>query len=83
MNCANYATDYEEERRRNHELRRKLQKYAERVALLEVHIAMNSQSAAKQLQQLDLPSSLITPSPTPTLTHEQPAVEDSHDTTEL
>lgn len=75
MNCANYATDYEEERRRNHELRRKLQKYAERVALLEVHIAMNSQSAAKQLQQMDLPSS-----ETPIL---PPQPAESNDTTEL
>jgi hypothetical protein len=42
MNCANFANDFEEERRRNIIERRKLQKYAERVALLEVQVAIQT-----------------------------------------
>ena len=39
VNCANYANDYLEEKRKNILGKRKLQSYAERVAALEVQLA--------------------------------------------
>lgn len=54
INCANYASEFEEERRKNILNKRKLQKYAERVAALEVQAVTKASSTVNQSENIDL-----------------------------